>query len=268
VSSESNHPRDEIQDLLDGRLDGSERARVERHLEECEECRREWRTLARVKSAAATALKAKDVPSELAAQTVAALDREDRPEEPRRTSAVLAGRWRPAAALALAAAVAAIAFLLARDQKSASVPDAVARDYAALRAGKLHLQIGTGEPRALERFFAARGIGFETNVFDLGMMGYRLIGGRVHTVRGRPSALFVYRGEQNKILVCQMFEGSARDLPQGAEMRRHGGISFFVYRRDARTLVFWAEGQVLCVLTSDADGEEVIALAFAKAVPT
>jgi hypothetical protein len=65
-----------------------------------------------------------------------------------------------------------------------------------------------------------------------------------------------------------MFEGSARDLPPGADMRRHGGISFFVYRRDTRTLVFWPEGEVLCVLTSDADAEEVIALAFAKAVPT
>jgi hypothetical protein len=51
-------------------------------------------------------------------------------------------------------------------------------------------------------------------------------------------------------------------------MRRHGGISFYVYRRDARTLVFWPEGEVLCVLTSDGDAEEVIALAFAKAVPT
>lgn len=87
-------------------------------------------------------------------------------------------------------------------------------------------------------------------------------------VGGRPSALFVYRGERNKILVCQMYEGSARDLPRGAEVRRHGGISFFVYRRDARTLVFWPEGKVLCVLASEAPTEEVVALAFAKAVPT
>jgi anti-sigma factor RsiW len=266
VSSDSNHPRDEIQDLLDGRLDGSERARVEQHLEACAECRRERQGLARVKSAAATALKAKDVPPELAAETVAALDREDRAEEPRRPEAVLAGRWRPAAVLALAAALAAIAFLLVREEKSLSVPDAVARDYAAVRDGNLHLQIGSGKPQALERFFVDRGFAFETRVFDLGMMGYRLIGGRVHAVGGRPSALFVYRGEQNKILVCQMFERSAWDLPRGAEVRRHGGISFFVYRRDARTLVFWPEGEVLCVLASEAPTEEVVALAFAKAV--
>jgi len=49
-------------------------------------------------------------------------------------------------------------------------------------------------------------------------------------------------------------------------VRRHGGISFFVYRRDARTLVFWPEGKVLCVLASEAPTEEVVALAFAKAV--
>jgi hypothetical protein len=100
------------------------------------------------------------------------------------------------------------------------------------------------------------------------MMDYRLVGGRVHTMRGRPSALFVYRGKENKILVCQMFESSTRDLPGGAEARENGGIPFSVYRRDGRTIVFWPEGQVLCVLVSDADAEEVIALAFAKAVPT
>jgi hypothetical protein len=64
-----------------------------------------------------------------------------------------------------------------------------------------------------------------------------------------------------------MFEGSTRELPRGAEVRRHGAISFFVFRRGARTLVFWPEGEVLCVLASDAGVEEVIALAFAKAVP-
>jgi hypothetical protein len=49
-------------------------------------------------------------------------------------------------------------------------------------------------------------------------------------------------------------------------MRENNGIRFHVYRKDGLTLVFWQEGTVMCVLASDAPGEEVIQLAFAKAV--
>jgi hypothetical protein len=39
-----------------------------------------------------------------------------------------------------------------------------------------------------------------------------------------------------------------------------------VYERDGRTMVFWEEGDVVCVLTSDAPAQAVIDLSFAKAV--
>ena len=265
MSTRSGHPSDEIQDLLDGRLDPAARARVEAHLEECEMCRRESRSLARIKAAAASALAAADPPADLAAATIAALDREDRPER-----APVPGRAvrfsRPAVALAIAAAIALVAVILFRTARARDVAESVARDHGALAEESLTLEIRTADPQELERFFAERGIAFRTRVFDLGMMGFRLVGGRVHSVRGRPSALFVYRDERNKILVCQMYEGSVRELPRGAEVREHDGIPFSVYRRDGRTIVFWPEGETLCVLASDIDREELVALAFAKAV--
>jgi hypothetical protein len=42
--------------------------------------------------------------------------------------------------------------------------------------------------------------------------------------------------------------------------------SFLIYRRGALTLVFWQEGDVICVLASDIAPEAAVALAFAKAV--
>jgi len=66
--------------------------------------------------------------------------------------------------------------------------------------------------------------------------------------------------------MCHLFEGSTQMLPRGAGRRRHGGIDFFVSAKSSHTLVFWQEGNVVCVLASEVGREEVIQLAFAKAV--
>ena len=257
------HPADRIQDLLDGRLDASERAEVDRHLETCATCRRERDELARVKDAL-SGLAPEALPEDLVPSVTGLLDREDRSSE----GVGPAGRRiRNGAVLSAAAALAILAVLFVPLIRSRNVVSAADRAYSEFREGRLRLDLATGDPQALERFFAERGIA-GARVFDLAMMGYRLSGGRIHRVRGRPSAFYVYAGEGNKILVCQMYEGSVRELPPGAERREHSGISFFVYRRNARTLVFWQERNVVCALVSDAGGDEVVQLAFAKALKT
>src|SRR5204862_3684126 len=59
------HFKDEIQDLLDNRLDAPMRAEVERHLESCVECRREFEALRWTKLFAVKQFAAKEAPSEL-----------------------------------------------------------------------------------------------------------------------------------------------------------------------------------------------------------
>jgi len=66
----------------------------------------------------------------------------------------------------------------------------------------------------VESLYARGGIDFRTRVFDLGMMQYRLVGGRIHRFAGRPSALFAYRGPEGRDLVCQMYEGGSRSAPK------------------------------------------------------
>jgi hypothetical protein len=63
-----------------------------------------------------------------------------------------------------------------------------------------------------------------------------------------------------------MYEGHLASLPQPDDVRDHDGIRFQVYREGKLTLVFWQEGEVVCVLASDAEAESVIQLAYAKAV--
>lgn len=63
----------------------------------------------------------------------------------------------------------------------------------------------------------------------------------------------------------EMYEGNVRDLSGAPEVRRRGNFTFLVYRMRDRTQVFWQEGNV-CVLVSDIPGEDVIQLAFAKAM--
>jgi hypothetical protein len=99
------------------------------------------------------------------------------------------------------------------------------------------------------------------------MMNYHLVGGRIHQLIGRQSALFVYRGKDRRLLICQMYPGQVTELPPAsATLRENKGIRFHIYRADGLTAVFWQEGAVTCVLASDGDPEEVIQLAFVKAM--
>jgi len=256
--SERGHFSDEIQQLLDGRLPSERRAALEEHLAACESCRREREAISAVRAAARRALGPHEVPPEFSQAIRRGLDRETPGLTPFRSRARLA-----LAAGLLAAALAVILILLPRKP---NVPAAGETDFEAYRTGRLALALETADTRTMETFFAANGISFRTRVFDLGMMKYRLAGGRVHRLAGRPSALFVYLGEKEKALICEMYEGRVEELPPAAERREHGGFTFFIYRDRGKTAVFWQEGPVTCVLVSDIDSEEVIALAFAKAM--
>ncbi len=264
MTASPEHLDEAIQDLLDGRLGGAELARAEAHLHSCAQCRRDFERLRQVRQALAAHALRQAVPPDLSARVGRMLDQEDASTGARGRRLPLRPRW--AWGLGLAAAAAFVSVLLWTAQRPAGLPGAVARDFAEFQAGALPLDLRTTEPRELERFFASSGAAFETRVFDLGMMSYRVVGGRVHRVQGRPSALFVYQGPGDARLLCQMYEGTLDELPPAAETLEHNGIPFRVYRRNGVTAVFWPEGKVICVLVSDLDPADVIRLAFAKAV--
>jgi anti-sigma factor RsiW len=255
MSDERMHLDAEIQDLLDGRLDRAEHQRVEAHLTECARCRARRDALASVR-AAVRGLAPADVPEGLEREIGQRLARESE-------RVLLPRRFRVAALLTAAAALILVVIFASRRK---DLPDAAARDLERYRGGALSLEHVTSDPHRLEVFFSQRGVGFPTRVFDLSMMGYRLVGGRVHALAGRRSALFVYRGPGNQTVICEMFRGDASKLPTAASRHEHGGILFSLYRREGSTQVFWREGDVTCVLVSDLSPDETLALAFAKAM--
>lgn len=140
----------------------------------------------------------------------------------------------------------------------------VAENFQDYKAGKLTLDLRTQDVKSVERHLD--GIPFQARVFDLGMIHYQLVGTRAHRLLNRKSAFFVYHGEGNKILICQMYPGSTTELAQGAGLREHNGIQFHIYRQNGLTLVFWQEGKITCALVSDIDPEEVTPLSFSAAV--
>ncbi len=146
--------------------------------------------------------------------------------------------------------------------------DRVARSTprAARNLHRIGWVLGLGTAAAVAILLFVRGRPTDLRVFNLDMMGYHLLGGRIHALGQGPSALFVYQDASGRALLCQMFEGTLTQLPAGGETREHNRIAFRVYRSGALTLVFWQEGAVVCVLTSDAPTEEVIQLAYAKSV--
>lgn len=264
----SRHYQEELDALLDGRLDAALHAEVEAHLATCESCWREYQAIRLAKNVAATRCTAPPAPAELREKILRSLRAEPAPATPATVITPPRSIWQrhglafAAAALLLTAAVVASVVVF----RQPSLPAAVAEDFRAYRAQQLTLDAQTTDVKEMEAYFTAHGVPFATRVFDLGMMDYRLVGGRVHRLGGETSALFVYRGKDGQELVCQMFRGQVKNLPPGAERRENKGIEFFIYRRDGKTTVFWQEGAIVCVLASDIASESVVALASAKAM--
>jgi anti-sigma factor RsiW len=261
MTDPSTHYTEALQDLLDGRLSEPLRSQVAGHVSQCRRCARELEALRWVKSEASKHVAEAAVPPELAARVRAALDAEDGAATVPSTKPVTRRVWLVGS---IAAALLLVVFL--RGQRSPPITELVAADYVAYRAGSTALDIESVDPAAVEAHFAQGGIRFRTSVYDLGMMGYQLAGGRVHRLGRRASALFAYRGAADAALVCQMYEGNVSELPPTDDVRQNDGITFYVHRSAGVTMVFWQEGDVVCVLTSDGSIDELVQLAFAKAV--
>ena len=254
-----NHFDLELQDLLDGRLGDAESARVEAHVRECVRCREELDTLRRGRDLARTAGGPVGLPPGLLEGVVARLDT----ESPRQGDGFNAQRRRFLAYAAGAVAAGLAAAISVRQRRD--IPAEAVESYLAYRRGEKPAELASADPAALEQFFSGR-LPFRTRVFDLAMMRYALLGGRIDRLGGQPSAWYVYAGPDDRRLVCQMYTGTLSALPAPDERRNQNGISFQIYTRGPHTAVFWSEAAVICVVVSDMPAADTVALALAKAM--
>jgi len=258
----SAHPTERLNDLLDGRLGQIEAAAIHQHLDGCADCRRDLDWLAAGRAAAKAASGADRAPAGLRASVTTALDAAD-------AAAPAPARIRPRRALWAGLAAAAVVATYVAGSWSRATVDAVDRAHAgfvAVRDDALALALRTSDAAALERFFAQAGTSSPIRVIDLGMMGWTIEGGVTRRFDRGLGGLYVYRSATGQRLVCQMYTGRLDELPAGAAVRSENGFEFRSYTRDGVTLVFWQEGNVVCVLASDLPSSEVLDLAVAKAM--
>jgi anti-sigma factor RsiW len=251
------HPGDDLHRLLDGRLDAARAAEVEAHVAACATCRREVEAVRQVKAALRGHLPELPVPAHVAARVRAA------------TSGAGAGRAFPLRRALAAAAVLALAavslYQLTRTRDGApDIVQAVGTDFIEYRSGDLRLRHPTSVAAEVEAFFRDEGVPFVSPVFQFDVMDFRLTGG---TVRGeeRPRAVVTYEGVGGDRMICEMYEGTTDALPDATEVREIDGIRFFIYRLRDLTLVFWQDGDLVCVLVMDGDPERAVVFAHAKA---
>jgi anti-sigma factor RsiW len=254
------HELDELSAALDGRLPAERQAAVLERVRSCRECRAAHQALAWTRGQLGR-LPAVASPPALEDEVRRTLDRADRGPAP---------AWsRRAVRLSLAAAlVLSLAAVLARlSSLPPPLPRAVAEDFRTRAAGRATLAVETTDPARLEAWLASASLGIPTRVLDLRMMGFELRGGEAHTIAGRPSAVVVYREvATGREVICRMMAGGLTDLPPPDAKREHDGIPFHVYEVEGVTVVFWPEGEVLCLLVGAGDPEALVQLAFAKAM--
>jgi hypothetical protein len=165
--------------------------------------------------------------------------------------------------LALAALL--VLVVTRRGDRMPDIVETVAADFAAYRSGAMRLDRPTGDAEEVLAYYRDRGVRFRTPVFLFDAMGYRLTGGSVVGPAGRVRAMFAYESVGSDRMICQMYDGTTDALTDPAEVRTLDGIDFFVYRLGEVTLVFWQDGDVVCVLVADGDSEQAIVFARAKA---
>lgn len=260
------HPGERLADFVDGRLDAASADAVRAHLASCADCRA-VETELRAATAAGAILRdeAIDMPADLLASVSRALDAETvRVAAPAPVTPV-----HPVIrALVSAAAVAALVMLylqVGTPRPALDMPTLVARDLGALGSRSLPFAVRTPDAATIEQYFAASS-GPRVRVIDLAMMQIALEGATRHMLAGRPSGLYSYQTLTGARLVCQMYEGRLADLPPPETVRDENGFHFRIYTRGGVTVVFWQEGELVCVLASELPAPDVLALAIAKAM--
>lgn len=233
------------QSYLDGELSGAEAAEAERHLQTCAECQA-FATGAAELSDALRRASRHAAPAQLRAAVLARLDKEPVAFS-RRSFWIGAGSGAGLSALA-----AGFAFLALLPPFVATLTQSVADAHAqALVAGKT-IMVASSNHHTVKPWLAAHA-GLSPPVADFAAEGFKLTGGRVDEVAGRPAAVMVYAHGNHEVDLFAWPDRGA-DLP-GTGMA-HG------FR-----VTFWKAGDLDFAAVSDMDQaafQEFVALAKAQ----
>ncbi|MCI0417691.1 MAG: zf-HC2 domain-containing protein [Acidobacteria bacterium] len=258
------HLKHQIPEFLENRLDPARHRAMEIHLEDCESCHREVETWRWIQQNCARHFETPPE-SRVISADCPATKRKKWPDSPSGTNTprLLSQQWVPLLCGLLL--VVTVAATLRHFLPVPNLPSEVAEDYRKIREGKLSLERYEQDAKELDRFFSMRGVPFDTKVADLRDLHYRLVGGRVHQLINRRSVLYVYQGRSGELLLCEMFVADTAALPSGGLLREGQKKKFLIYRAKLLNLVFWQDGNMMCVLASNIDSEQLLQAAELEA---
>ncbi len=243
-----------VEAYFDDELDAVGAAALERHVEQCAECRERLQDLEQTRAALRQELTYLRAPPALRARLAAALDTLDTAgagvasEPPRRQRLRWLSRpfWAGAAgggmATALAAALAVMLWMPAFTHRIDE--DLVSAHVRSLMSGHL-IDVVSTDRHTVKPWFAGR-TDVSPVVADFAAQGYRLLGGRADYVDHQRAAVVVY---QHGAHVINVFSWAGSQPALRSQVTHNG------YR-----LVFWRSGDLEYCAVSDTSSQELLAL--------
>lgn len=252
--------------LLDGELSPDRRDAAEAHLHTCPACAATLERDRQFRSFLRRRLDVAPTPGDVRARLMAAIETESRrmaaPARPAWWQGLVTPWLRPAYRLALATvAVAAVAAFVwpGRDVQTAIPLAEVAIQYARASAGTLPLDVETASVDTLKAFYRSTGLfDFDETAEDFAGMGFRLIGGTVLRLGGRPVTASVYEGPGGRMLCHRFRADGIRDPDGGKLVGKHR-----FYRVEGMTIGVVRLGAVVCILVTGMPADEFIKLVTA-----
>lgn len=240
----------QVQAYVDGETDAMASAAIERHLENCAECRALHKDLLELHAALRRELPYTQSPPPLRAQIMRALDQESGPaRRPVRTPGIwrLPSYWLGAVSgLGAAAAAAALAFvLIAPPVTNPLVDELVGAHVNSLMSSHL-IDVMSTDKHTVKPWFAGH-TDVSPVVADFDPQGYKLIGGRVDYLEHQRAAVVVYQHGAHVINVFSWADGR-QSLP--------GKVT-----RNGYHFMCWKAGDLDYCAVSDTAWDELQAMA-------
>jgi anti-sigma factor RsiW len=235
------HPdQQRLEAYFDHEMDALDAADLERHVEQCDECRAYLLELEQTRAALRRGLTHSRAPPALRAQLARALDRESAAHAPRRYPRSF---WAGALGGAVAAATAAVfAFLIwLPPVGGALVDDLVGAHLRSLTPDHL-IDVVSTDRHTVKPWFAGH-TDVSPVVEDFAAQGFKLVGARADYVDRQRAAVLVYQHGAHVINVFS-WAGNQRGLPGP---RTRNGFQ----------LIFWRSGDLDYCAVSDTAPDEL-----------